>query len=80
MKTEITDEQLIDIYMKNQEYAIVGRAFGITRQAVEQRIRRMQLAGVNLPDSNRSNMAFHYTPERVRELNLLVASYVDKQG
>jgi len=68
---KFSDEQLLDAYLVTLSYAKAAEILGdATRQAVDDRLRKMRAAGVDLPfTSRRPNGGTAYTPERVNQLN-----------
>lgn len=65
----ITDEQVIDAFLKHRSYAAAAREIGVSRQMVEQRLRRMAMYGVAVPGSLVRSGVRRYPPNRVAELN-----------
>lgn len=71
---QVSDEQLIEAYLNEGDYAQTARKLGISRQWVQAKLQRLRNAGVNLPFST-----FHYNtdrsvfnPSRIAELNTFI--------
>lgn len=48
-----TDEQIIEVFTKTRSYAATGRELGMHGNNVAQRVLRLKLRGVELPDAKR---------------------------
>jgi biotin operon repressor len=73
MAKTCTDEQIIDAYLEAKTSAVAAKKLGISRQAVNLRIKTMQHAGVKVPQFHGNQGRTNYKPERVAELNNYIA-------
>jgi hypothetical protein len=59
-----TDEQIIETFTRTRSYAATGRELGMHGNNVAQRVLRLRLRGVELPEAGRT---FALNPELARE-------------